>query len=316
MLVMNYCLRCNKELEASDAHYGQHLTCFEKIFRVTGKIEFSSLIRKSSISSAHNIDEAYQTSPHLTSYFGGNYRKYEGTLGDAKYILKLSKPEYPELAPVEYVCNKIAYHCGLVIPVPFTLIDYGANEFAFVSKNFMDRQPVHATMNHLYHYKPLQDEECYTVEDIANTIYRETGSAVDTDMFFRMLLFDALIGNHDRHGRNLALIVTAKDKRLTPIYDNPSSLGLEFGSVLRATFSPRGKIWTKKSHEPEMTEYLEEMDRVGNINLAKQFHNETSIDKIVECIDDSPVLSLEMRNALKKLISKRYRDLGVYLGNG
>lgn len=313
---MNYCLRCNKELKTSKAHYGQHLACFEKIFRVTGRVEFSSLIRKSSTSDVKDDDKNFRTSPHLTSYFGGNYRKYEGMIGDAKYILKLSKPEYPELAPVEYVCNKIAYHCKIVVPVPFTLIDYGENELAFVSKNFMDKQPVHATLNHLYHYKPLQDEHHYTVEDIAKTIHRETENATDTDMFFRMLLFDALIGNHDRHGRNLALIVTSKGKRLTPIYDNPSSLGLESGPMLRATFSPRGKIWTKDSHEPEMTEYLKEMGRIGVINLAKQFYDEISINKIIEYVDESFFLSLEMRNALKRLISKRYKDMEVYLGNG
>lgn len=296
-------------MNAGEAHYGQHLTCFEKIFRVEGKIEFSSLIRKSSTS------EKVSTNPHLTSYFGGNYRKYEGTLGDTKYILKLSKPEYPELAPVEYVCNKIAYHCGLTIPTPFTLIDYGKGELAFVSKNFMDKQSDHATMNHLYHYAPLQGPNSYTVEDIAKTIYRETNSPSDADMFFRMVLFDALIGNHDRHGRNMALIVTAKGKKLTPIYDNPSSLGLESGAILQATFSPRGKIWTKKSHEPEMNEYLEEMNRIDVINIARNFYNEISIDKIVEYIDESISLSLEMRGALKKLILKRYKDLEVHLAN-
>lgn len=310
---MNYCLICNKELNTNEAHYGQHLACFEEIFRVNGRIEFSSLIRKASTSGTQSNDEGFRTSPHLTSYFGGNYRKYEGTLGGAKYILKLSKPEYPELAPVEYVCNKIAYHCGLKIPTPFTLIDYGEGELAFVSKNFMDRQSEHATMNHLYHYNPLQDQNHYTVEDIARTIYRETNSSSDTDMFFRMLLFDALIGNHDRHGRNLALVVTAKGKKLTPIYDNPSSLGLESGPILQATFSPRGKIWTKHSHEPEMNEYLEEMSRIGVINFAQNFFDEVSIDKIIEYIDESISLSLEMKNALKKLILKRYRDLEAYL---
>lgn len=312
---MNYCLRCNNELKAEEAHYGQHLTCFEEIFRVNGKIEFSSLIRKSSTSGIQDDNEDFRTSLHLTSYFGGNYRKYEGILGGAKYILKLSKPEYPELAPVEYLCNRIAYHCGLVIPTPFTLIDYGEGELAFVSRNFMDKRSGHATMNHLYHYNPLQDLNRYTVEDIAKTIYRETNSPADTDMFFRMLLFDALVGNHDRHGRNLALIITAKGKKLTPIYDNPSSLGLESGSMLRATFSPRGKIWTKGSCEPEMNEYLEEMDRIGVMNLAQNFYNEISIDKITGYIDESFYLSSEMRGAFKRLISKRYRDLEVYLGN-
>lgn len=310
---MNYCLRCNKHLMAKDAHYGQHLDCFEQIFRVTGRVEFDSLIRKSSTSGLEKDAKEIRTSPHLTSYFGGNYRKYEGVLSGAKYILKLSKPEYPELAPVEYVCNKIAYHCGLVIPTPFTLIDIGKGDLAFVSRNFMDKQFQHATLNHIYHYSPLHDPESYNVEMLGKVIYYETGSAVDIDMFFRALLFDALIGNHDRHGRNLALIETAGSKRLTPIYDNPSSLGLELGAILNATFSPRGKIWTKYSHEPEMIEYLDELKRLGVINIANDFYKEIKIEKIIEYIDQSLSLSEAMRNALKKLILKRFKDLEAFL---
>lgn len=135
----NHCLRCNKELDIRKSHYGQHLACFEEVFKVTGRIEFSSLVRKSSTGVEKADNSTTQTNPHLTSYFGGNYRKYEGVLGDGKYILKLSKPDYPELAPVEYVCNKIAYHCGLVVPTPFTLVDMGKGELAFVSRNFMKK---------------------------------------------------------------------------------------------------------------------------------------------------------------------------------
>lgn len=311
---MNYCLRCNKPFEQSEPHYGQHLECFETIFHVSGKMDFDSLVRKSSTSDATKEEAAFQSSPHLTSYFGGNYRKYEGTLGDAKYILKLSNAEYPELSPVEFVCNKIAHHCGIIVPTPFTLIDIGKGDLAFVSRNFMDKYRHHATLNHIYHYlKP--GSEHYNVEEISNAIYRETNSAADVDMFFRMLLFDALIGNHDRHGRNLAVIETAGGKRLTPIYDNPSSLGLESGTILKATFAPKGKIWTPDSHEPEMTEYLDELKRLGVIDVAISFYSHLSLDKIQEYIEESQSLSAEMKGALKKLISARFGDLKSYVKN-
>ncbi|MFH0799387.1 MAG: HipA domain-containing protein [Pseudomonadota bacterium] len=306
---MNYCLRCNKQLDEA-SHYGQHLKCFEEIFRVEGRVKFHSLVRKSSTSDAGK--EYPHESPHLTSYFGGNYRKYEGILGDARYILKLSKEEYPELAPVEFVCNKIAYHCGLAIPTPFTLINLEEGELAFVSRNFMDRQPKHATINHLYHYlKP--GPEHYTVEELNRAIYRETSSAADVEMFIRILLVDALVGNHDRHGKNLALIVTAKGKRLTPIYDNPSYLGLESGAMLKADFAPKGKIWTKASKEPEMTEYLAEIERLGVFHIAKEFYKKISRDTIHAYIDDSHSLSDRMKTALLKLILRRYGDLENYV---
>lgn len=199
-------------------HYGQHIGCFREIFKVDRRIEFQGLVRKSSTSDIGNENE--DKSPYLTSYFGGNYRKYEGMLENSRYILKLSIKEYPELAPVEYVCNKIAYHCGLVVPVPFTLVDLGKNEFAFVSRNFMEQQLKHATLNHIYHYlKP--GPENYNVEELSNVIYNQTKSVDDVEMFFKIILFDALIGNHDRHGRNIAIIETAAGKRLTPVYDNP-----------------------------------------------------------------------------------------------
>ena len=309
---MGYCLRCNKPLGSSKPHYGQHIECFEAIFHVSGAIEFDSLVRKSSTSDAEKEETAFRSSPHLTSYFGGNYRKYEGTLGDAKYILKLSNEEYPELSPVEFVCNKIAHHCGIVVPTPFTLIDVGEGELAFVSRNFMDKYRHHATLNHIYHYlKP--GPENYSVEEISNAIYRETNSAADVDIFFRLLLFDALIGNHDRHGRNLAFIETSSGRRLTPIYDNPSSLGLESGNILKAAFAPKGKISTRDSREPEMTEYLDELKRLGVIDLARSFYKNLSLEKIREYVNESQSLSKEMRAALLKLISTRFGDLKSYV---
>jgi len=123
-------------------HYGQHIKCFKEIFLVSEVLEFHSLARKESSS-----DKEQKTLlPHLTSYFAGNYKKYEGKLGDSSYILKFSKAEYPELAPVEYVCNKIADSCGIPTPKPFTLIEMAENEVAFVSKNFMHAMKTHSTL--------------------------------------------------------------------------------------------------------------------------------------------------------------------------
>lgn len=309
---MGYCLCCNKPLGHSKPHYGQHIECFEAIFHVSGTVEFDSLVRKSSTSDAAKEETTFRSSPHLTSYFGGNYRKYEGTLGEAKYILKLSNTEYPELSPVEFVCNKIAHHCKIVVPTPFTLIDVGKGELAFVSQNFMDNYRHHATLNHIYHYlKP--GSKHYNVEEISNAIYRETNSAADVEMFFRMLLFDALIGNHDRHGRNLAFIETSSGRRLTPIYDNPSSLGLESGNILKATFAPKGKIWTRDSREPEMTEYLDELKRLDVTQIARSFYEALSFDKIQGYISESRSLSKEMMFALTKLVSTRFGDLKSYV---
>ena len=306
----NYCLRCNQAIETSRIHYGQHIKCFKEIFSVSDILEFHSLARKESSSKK----EEKSLLPHLTSYFAGNYKKYEGKLGDLSYILKFSKAEYPELAPVEYICNKIAYYCGIPTPKPFTLIEMMDNELAFVSKNFMHAMKTHSTLVHIYRYLDGGVEN-YNVEMISNTIYRETNSPQDVSTFFKTLLFDSLIGNHDRHGSNLALLETAKAKSLAPIYDNPSYLGLESGSMLSAHFSPKGKVWTKDSKEPGMMEYLEEISRLGALEIAEDFFNKLPIARIQSTISEAVCLSDPMKKALLKLIHERYMELKKYVEN-
>lgn len=300
------CLRCHQSLGSQSPHYGQHLSCFEELFKVQGRKEFYSLVRKESHSgSKKSLDK------HLTSYFSGNYRKYEARLGELSYILKFSKPEYPELSLVEFVSNKIAYYCGLKIPVPFSLVDFENQEIAFVSKNFMDQLKTHANLVHLFHYLKKGSEH-YNVETLSEVIFRETRSYEDIDQYFKTLLYDALVGNHDRHGRNFALIETAQGKRLSPIYDNPSSLGLEPHSLLGAQFSPRGKIATQKTNEPEMLDYLKEMDRLGVIKIAKDFFSQLDINKVRQIITESP-LSTKMKQAFHRLVEERYSALAMYL---
>lgn len=304
-----YCLRCDQLLEGK-AHYGQHLGCFEAVFQIKGPAAFQSLIRKES----HSGDILQAQPRHLTSYFAGNYKKYEGVLGNSHYVLKLSKPEYPELAPVEFASNKIAYLCNLHVPTPFSLLDYGVGELAFVSRNFMERQSKHATLNHIYHYLPA-DETRYTIETIAETVFRETHSVEDHEQVVKMFIFDALIGNHDRHGRNIALIETARGKRLSPLYDNPSSLGLESGAMLKASFSPRSKIWTQGSREPIMRDCLIELDRLGMRNIVIEFYRSIDIQKILEIVTSSRALSNLMQEALLRLIKQRARELEDYVSH-
>lgn len=303
-----HCLRCDHPIENDQSHYGQHIECFKKIFSISEILEFHSLARKDSSSNR----EQKKLPPHLTSYFAGNYKKYEGKLGGSSYILKFSKAEYPELAPVEYVCNKAAYHCAIPVPIPFTLIEMSDNELAFVSKNFMHSMKAHATLVHIYRYLK-EGAENYNVEMITDTIYRETNSSKDISTFFKVLLFDALIGNHDRHGSNLALVETAKGKILSPIYDNPSYLGLESGSMLKAHFSPKGKIWTKNSKEPGMIEYLEEINRLGAFESANHFYKTLPMKRIEQTISGATCLSQLMKNALLKLIHERYTELKSYV---
>ena len=214
------CLFCGKNIE-DKAHYGLHKHCFKQIFGVSSIGYFQDWQRKESVSkdAPHQPDK-----PYLSSFFAGNYSKYEAVLLDTRYIFKLGNKNCPELAPVEYLCNLIGKKLGIPVPEPFALIQ-GNEDLSFVTKNFTQNISGHHNLIHLYHYLPA-GENHYNVKNILEVIGKETQSPEDVRIFLEVLIFDSLIGNHDRHGRNLALLETAAGKRLAPIYDNTSALGL------------------------------------------------------------------------------------------
>lgn len=121
-------------------------------------------------------------------------------------------------------------------------------------------------------------------------------------------MFDALIGNHDRHGRNLAFIRTAKETVLSPIYDNVSYLALEKGEMLKAHHNPTGRISTSHTYEPSMQDYVKELKKLGYEGNIKAFYKNTLLEKMIELIDRSFCSEL-MKGAIKALIQKRFLEL-------
>lgn len=160
-------------------------------------------------------------------------------------------------------------------------------------------------LEHIYKFRPDEDHSCETLIRVISEI---TKLPYDVEVFLHTLLFDALIGNHDRHGRNLAFIVTPAKTTLSPIYDNVSYLSLVSGPLLAADFNPTGRIATQQTKEPSMSHYVEELKRLGYQDTIVAFSQKIKIPKI-EAIIDQSFCSEQMKQALKKLINKRHREL-------
>lgn len=214
----------------------------------------------------------------------------------------MREDEAPELPEVEYLCNQIGQELGLPI-AEFYFIDlYG--DKTFVTKNFI-KQNSPIDLQHLYHYRPDDEHNC---EGIISAIQKATNRPFDIRTFINTVLFDAFIGNHDRHGRNLAFIKTAKSTKLSPIYDNVSYLSLESGQMLRADFNPTGKISTKETDEPSMTHYVVELKRLGFEEDIQRFYKNINLSHINQLISESFCSDL-MKQAIKRLIEKRFEEL-------
>lgn len=293
------CLKCFQNLNGS-VKYGLHEKCFVGWFKTDPKNEFLSLTQRAATS---RDPEAKETANN-TSFYHGKFKKYSAELGPESFILKMRESkEAPELPEVEYLCNQIAALLGLPIP-EFFYIDFFSDK-VFVTKVFIKKNAGNANLEHIYKFRPDEQHSC---ETLIKVISETTKLPYDVDVFLNTILFDALIGNHDRHGRNLAFIVTPAKTILSPIYDNVSYLSLVSGPLLSADFNPTGRIATKESSEPSMKHYLKEFFRLGYRDAVLAFASKVKISRIEAAIDQS-FCSMEMKQAIKKLINKRYKEL-------
>ncbi|MBI5273487.1 MAG: HipA domain-containing protein [Chlamydiales bacterium] len=241
---------------------------------------------------------------HLnSSFFHGKFKKYSARLGKSGYIIKVRQEPFDDLPAMEFLCNQIARFLQLNTS-DFYLIKLEGKIDAFVSKNFMEEHR-DANLIHLYRY---MEERPFNLENIMGVIIQQTNNYLDVERFIHICLFDILIGNHDRHGRNLAFIQTPKSKFLAPFYDNPSYLGIEEEWLLRAILEPCGKIHTSSSSEPKMKDYANEFCKLGYYSIVIEFAELIDINRIEQFILQS-FISPARKQAFLTLIRRRFHEL-------
>lgn len=297
---MNTCLKCKYELK-SDAVYGLHQQCFAEWFGELNATEFKNLDPKKTTSSKTSHPEIQK---ERNTFFHGNYPKYSARLGQTEYILKVQEPRYPELPLVEYLCNQLGEQLKIDVP-PHYLINFNGR-IAFVTRNFM--QDITGTLHHIYKYlQPGSDN--HSCDELIKIILKETRKLADVAKFIEICLFDSLIGNNDRHGRNLGIIDTSSGKKLAPMYDNPSCIGVEDEFFLLSDIDPSGSIWTKESKNPKPSDYINEFQRLGYETNVKQFSSKVVAQstQLLNIIKNATLSELR-KNALTKLLQKRIGD--------
>lgn len=245
-----------------------------------------------------------------SSFYHGKFKKYSAELGERSYILKVKMNDYPELPATEYLCNQIARAMQIVIP-EFFLIEFGESP-AFATKNFVEKKTSRANLVHIYRYFSKKDE--FDCETLCRVISRETGRLQEEERFLELCLFDALIGNHDRHGRNIAILEFPGKKILAPFYDNPSYIGLEEESLLGADLSPRGKIATQSTDQPTMKDYVAEIKRLKREGVIEKFSKKLDFSKLSALVNES-ILGEKRKQAMIRLMEKRCRELREVLSH-
>lgn len=299
---MHPCYKCSNPLNENHC-YGLHPECFTLWFGLTDVADFIEVHRHPSDSERASSSQAF-SEYWQSSFFQGQFKKYSANLGNQKYIIKVQETFAPELPLVEFLSNQIAATLKINVPSHYLIDFYDIP--SFVSLNFMSSRNKSYTMNHLYHY--IEHEKQYQCTYIIEIIEKYCGKFEEVEKFINICLFDALIGNHDRHGRNLGLLLRSNEIILAPMYDNTSALGLEHGPMLRANFNPRGKISTSQTTEPTMKDYVEEFVSLSLEKNVIDFYQKIDLNDIEQLIENSFCSEL-MKYAIKKLVQTRYKEL-------
>ena len=311
------CLKCRSDIAGTDI-YGLHPACYRGWFQLKSADlrEFRDIDPKKSHSSSPRSSDDLKREKN--TFYHGKYCKYSARIGEIKYILKVQEEGFPDLPEMEYVCNQIASLLKLKVPPYYLIRLKGMNEadqsgtenqglMTFVTRNFMQEHV--GTLNHLYKFLPKGSEN-YNCKNIVNAVFKQTGRWADVEAFVEICLFDALIGNSDRHGRNLGIVDTGKKKFLSPVYDNPSWFAVEKEDVLGADINPSGAVWTFSTKEPKIKDYIQEFERLDLKKSCMKFVERAlkKGDKIKSAVQVSGI-SEKRKSAFLVFLNKRLKEL-------
>lgn len=150
--------------------------------------------------------------------------------------------------------------------------------------------------------------------------------------FLKILVFDFLIGNSDRHQNNWAIIQKDKAAELSALYDNGSSLccyieeakieeylgndKFRFQSIVNSKSKSRIRINKKDKREPthlEVIEYLKNNyyeDVIGFVEKIIHNIDKNSINIILEKYT-SDIISEKRKNLIKKFLIEKVKLLSI-----
>jgi len=172
----------------------------------------------------------YSRYPDGNRYYSGAERKKSILINEKPYLVKFRKNSREGLRynhVSEYLGSHIFALLGIETQETFLGIYKGEN--VVVIQDFLGEDEVFVPFNGVGDSSLEQDKEKYqySYEDIIEMLQdnvKLTDVEQTIDLFWDMFVIDALIANFDRHGSNWGFIKKDNKYRLSPIFDNGSSL--------------------------------------------------------------------------------------------
>ncbi len=313
MQTENKCLYCYKMLENGEVDY--HEKCCKKFFGTTTspKLPFSlSQIQELAVQvlgksvSVTGVQPKISLESHRSNRKGVRFTVV-GMFGN--FILKPPIEKYPEMPELEDLTMHLAQKLNIKT-AEHSLIRLGSGELAYITKRFDRVKNNKLPLEDMAQLTGTLTENKYrsSMERIAKVInlYSDYPGA-DLISLYEMTLFALITGNADMHLKNFSLLTNQDNEvMLSPAYDMLSTKLLIPEDMEELALPLNGKKSRfRKSDFISFAEKLE-INSVSIQNVHNKF--QARVEDIIACIDKS-LLSSEMKNNYKELLSKRMQRL-------
>lgn len=242
------------------------------------------------------------------------------------------KYEHPEYNCSEACSEKLSYEIAKILGFECAVIELAKDEYGKLGVlNYIFTNDKKIEHNDAVSYLKKSGEDrkdFYTLENIKKGLDK-----LDSNLFFelfKILVFDALIGEQDRHEENWGIIKINKEYHISPLYDNGCSLLNKFKDELYAnkyynglndfdSFINRSRslIYDKNGKKYKHFDLIKELynkypDKI-KIELKKlERLDDKKIEKIVNYIPDELLTNMHKKYIIKYL--KKRRDILLEIG--
>lgn len=270
----------------------------------------------------------YSRYPDGNRYYSGAERKKSILISGRFYLIKFQKNSREGLR-FNHVSEYLGSHIFslLGIEAQETLLGKYNGENVVVIQDFLGEDEAFVPFNGVGDSSLEQDKEKYqySYEDITGMLQdniKLTDVEQTIDLFWDMFIVDAFIANFDRHGSNWGFIKKDNKYRLSPVFDNGSSLFPQLNtdekieSVLKKQEEIDMRIFkfptSQIKYNGKKSSYYEIISSLAFEecnNALVRIVKRVELDKINKLIDSVENISEKRKEFYKIILKQRYEKI-------